>query len=79
MIPQRQTSCTDWGLFKGSDTGYNLEGAADRNQAQLCLSACWVRKRRQRLSITPGALKCPFTDVPDWAKPQVTWLYEAIT
>lgn len=65
------------GLFKGSDTGYNLEGAADRNQAAVMLIRLLGKEEKAKAQYNAGALKCPFTDVPDWAKAQVTWLYEA--
>ena len=69
------THCADsmkaMGLFAGTNKGYELDRAATRAEAGVML----VRLLGREAEAKATAYDAPFTDVPDWAKPYVGWLY----
>lgn len=70
------TNCADalnqMGLFKGTTSGYELDRAPTRGEAAAML----VRLLGKETEALEKNYQTPFTDVPDWAKPYVGWLYE---
>ncbi len=70
------TNCADalnqMGLFKGTETGYELDRTPTRGEAATML----VRLLGKETEAIEKNYQTPFTDVPDWAKPYVGWLYE---
>lgn len=70
------TNCADalnqMGLFKGTETGYQLDRAPTRGEAATML----VRLLGKETEALEKNYQTPFTDVQDWAKPYVGWLYE---
>jgi len=62
----------DMGLFLGTNNGYDLDKAPTRAQAAVML----VRFLGKEAEAKAGEWETPFTDVPDWAKPYVGYLYE---
>ena len=60
------------GLFKGTETGYELDRTPTRGEAATML----VRLLGKETEAIEKNYQTPFTDVPDWAKPYVGWLYE---
>ncbi len=70
------------GLFKGKGTlengspDYALDDSATRNEAATMLIRLLGKEAKAAAQYQAGAMKCPFGDVPDWAKGNVTWLYE---
>ena len=69
------TNCADalnqMGLFNGTEAGYELDRAPTRGEAATML----VRLLGKETEALEKNYKTPFTDVPDWAKPYVGWLY----
>lgn len=69
------THCADslkeLGLFAGTNQGYELDRAATRAEAGVML----VRLLGKEAEAKQTAYTAPFTDVADWAKPYVGWLY----
>lgn len=61
----------EMGLFCGTDTGYELERIPTRGEAAVML----VRLLGKENEAKAGAYEIPFTDVPDWAKQHVGYLY----
>ena len=70
------TNCADalnqMGLFKGTETGYQLDRAPTRGEAATML----VRLLGKETEALEKNYQTQFTDVQDWAKPYVGWLYE---
>ncbi len=70
------TNCADalnqMGLFKGTETGYQLDRAPTRGEAATML----VRLLGKETEALEKNYQTSFTDVQDWAKPYVGWLYE---
>ena len=62
----------EMGLFQGTSTGYDLDRAPTRAEA----SAMLVRLLGQEEAAQALTYTAPFTDVLDWAKPYVQYLYE---
>jgi len=62
----------DMGLFLGTNNGYDLDKEPTRAQAAVML----VRFLGKEAEAKAGEWETPFTDVPDWAKPYVGYLYE---
>jgi len=60
------------GLFKGTDTGYDLDSGATRAQAVTML----VRLLGKDATALAGGFQDPFTDVPEWAAPYVAYAYQ---
>ena len=59
------------GAFSGTENGYELEGKATRVQAAVML----VRLLGKEDEVLKNTYTTPFTDVADWAKPYVGYLY----
>ena len=69
------------GLFqgKGSKDGkpdFALEDRATRCEAATMLIRLLGQVQKAEAQFAAGAIQDPFTDVPKWAKANVTWLYE---
>ncbi len=60
------------GLFRGSDTGFELEAYATRVQISVTLIRLLGKDAKAQMQKNPH----PFTDVPDWAGDAIGWLYE---
>ena len=60
------------GLLQGTAQGYELDRAPTRAEAAVML----VRLLGQETAAKGMTYSAPFTDVPDWAKPYVQYLYE---
>ena len=60
------------GVFKGTDKGYELEREPTRLEAGVVLVNL-LGGEEDALSLSYSA---PFTDVPDWGKPYVQYLYD---
>lgn len=61
----------EMGLFKGTASGYELDRTPTRAEAAAAL----VRLLGKETEAQAGTYETPFTDVPDWAKPYVGYLY----
>ena len=70
------------GLFNGKGVladgrpDYALGDQASRSEAATMLIRLLGQERKAKAQYASGALRDPFTDVPGWAKANVTWLYE---
>lgn len=64
------------GLFKGTNTGFDLDRAPTRSEAAVMLVRLLGAEGTAQSQYTAGTIKHPFTDVPDWATPHVAWLYQ---
>ena len=78
---EKAAALTELGLFKGkADKNGNvspaLEDAANRAEAATMLIRLMGRESKAKAQYDAGALRCVFDDVPAWALPNVTWLYE---
>ena len=63
----------DLGLFQGTSKGYDLDRAPTRTEAGVML----VRLLGQEeAALANETYTAPFTDVQDWAKPYVQYLYD---
>lgn len=63
----------DLGLFQGTNKGYELDRAPTRTEAGVMLVRL-LGKEEEAKAITEYT--APFTDVQDWAKPYVQYLYD---
>jgi len=61
----------DLGLFQGTQSGFDLDRAPSRAEAAAML----VRLLGQEDAAKKLTYSAPYTDVPDWAKPYVQYLY----
>lgn len=64
-------SLHDMGLFQGNASGYDLDRAPRRDEAAVML----VRLLGAETKAQSMEYTAPFTDVADWAKPYVNYLY----
>ncbi|MDR3149993.1 MAG: hypothetical protein LBT88_08320 [Oscillospiraceae bacterium] len=60
------------GLFLGTDSGYELDRTPTRAEAAVMLVRFLGKEAEANLAVRYSA---PFSDVPDWAKPYVGYLY----
>lgn len=65
-------SLNEMGLFTGGDDGYDLDRAPSRAEAAVML----VRLLGQEETALSAEYAAPFTDVPDWVRPYVNYLYQ---
>ena len=63
----------DLGLFQGTDGGYDLDRAPSRAEAGAMLVRLLGAEDE---ALAMEAYTAPFTDVRDWAKPYVQYLYD---
>ena len=63
----------DLGLFQGTSKGYELDRAPTRTEAGVMLVRLLGKEEEAKAIETYTA---PFTDVQDWAKPYVQYLYD---
>ncbi len=70
------------GLFKGKGTtedgrpDYALQDSASRSEAATMLIRLLGKEQKAAAQLAAGALRDVFTDVPNWAKANVAWLYD---
>ena len=70
------------GLFTGKGTledgspNYALEDTASRSEAATMLIRLLGQEQKAKAQFSAGALPDVFTDVPNWAKANVAWLYD---
>lgn len=70
------------GLFYGKGTNedgspnFALQDSATRNEAATMLIRLMGQEAKAKSQLAAGTISNPFTDVPDWAKGNVAWLYE---
>lgn len=62
----------DMGLFRGTDTGFELDRVPNRAEAVIML----IRLLGVEEDALEGDYEHPFTDVPDWADAHVAYAYE---
>ena len=63
----------DLGLFQGTDSGYDLDRAPTRAEAgAMLVRLLGAEEEAQKME----EYTAPFTDVRDWAKPYVQYLYD---
>ena len=62
----------DLGLFQGTEDGYELDRAPTRGEAATML----VRLLGKEAEATELTYEAPFTDLDDWQKPYVQYLYD---
>ncbi len=75
QVARADTLC-ELGLFKGTESGYELDRTANRAEAVVML----VRLLGKESDALNGDYTHPFTDVPDWASPYIAYAYtEGIT
>ena len=71
------THCADalneLGLFQGTDSGYELDRAPNRTEAGVMLVRLLGAEEE---ALAAEAYTAPFTDVPNWARPYVQYLYD---
>ncbi len=60
------------GLFHGTEQGYELDRTMTRAEGAVMLT----RLLGGEQEALKGSYQTPFTDVPNWAKPYVGWLYQ---
>ncbi|MFB0921388.1 MAG: hypothetical protein QMB62_11005, partial [Oscillospiraceae bacterium] len=63
------------GLFQGTSTGLELDRAPTRSEAAVMLVRLLGKENEAKTQYAAGTISNPFTDVPDWAKPYISWLY----
>lgn len=63
----------DLGLFQGTEAGYDLDRAPTRAEAGVMLVRLLGAEKE---ALNTEAYTAPFTDVRDWAKPYVQYLYD---
>lgn len=70
-----------FGLFQGKGAGpdgapdFALSEGATRAEAAVMLTRLMGKEAEAQARFLEGSTACPFTDVPDWAKPCVAWLH----
>ena len=65
----------DVGLFQGTDTGFELDRAPTRAESAVMLVRLLGAEETAKAELEAGETAHPFTDVPEWAKAHVAWLY----
>lgn len=63
----------DLGLFKGTEKGFELDRALNRAEGAVMLTR-FLGGEQEAMT---GRYKSPFTDLDDWMKPYLGWLYES--
>lgn len=63
------------GLFQGTAAGFDLDRAPTRTEAAVMLVRLLGKENEAKTQYSAGTISNPFTDVPDWAKPCISWLY----
>ena len=63
------------GLFQGTDTGFELDRAPTRAESAVMLVRLLGAEETAKADLEAGKTAHPFTDVPEWAKAHVAWLY----
>ena len=62
-------------LFLGSEQGFDLDRAPTRGEAAVMLVRLLGAETEAKDQAAAGAITNPFTDVPAWANPHISWLY----
>ena len=66
----------DFGMFKGTNVGFDLDRAPTRAEAAVMLVRLLGAENEAKTQYESGEITNPFTDVSDWAKPYIAWLYD---
>ena len=72
-IERQAQMLRELGLFRGTESGFELERAMTRAEAAVML----VRYLGAEKKVLDGSWKHPFSDVPAWADKYVGWLYQS--
>ncbi len=62
------------GLFKGTESGFDLDRVPTRAEAAVMLVRLLGAEGPAQSQYTAGTIKHPFSDVPDFANPHIAWL-----
>lgn len=71
----RAQELKDMNLFLGTEEGFALDKAPTRGQAAVMLVRLLGAETEAKTQFAAGDITNPFTDVPDWAAPHISWLY----
>ena len=63
------------GLFQGTSAGFELDRAPTRSEAAVMLVRLLGKENEAKTQYSAGTISNPFTDLSDWAKPCISWLY----
>ena len=63
-------------LLGGGNGGFDLYNLPDRQQASVMVVRMRGEEEAAKAAYEAGEIICPFSDVDNWAKPYVAWLYE---
>ena len=64
------------GMFRGTDSGFELDRAPTRSEAAIMLVRLYGAEEEAAAAYQAGKITHPFTDVGDTAAPYVAWLYQ---
>ena len=62
-------------VFRGTDTGFELERAPKRSEAAVMLVRLYGAEEEARTLYAAGEISHPFEDGNTWAAPYLAWLY----
>ena len=62
-------------VFRGTDTGFELERAPKRSEAAVMLVRLYGAEEEARTLYAEGEISHPFADGNTWAAPYLAWLY----
>ncbi len=63
------------GVFRGTDTGFELERAPKRSEAAVMLVRLYGAEEEAQALFAGGEISHPFEDGNTWAAPYLAWLY----
>ena len=63
------------GVIAGDGTNFNLDDLPDRQQASVMVVRMRGEEAEAVAAYEAGEITFPFSDVDNWAKPYVAWLY----
>ena len=63
-------------VLLGDGMNFNLDDLPDRQQASVMVVRMRGEEAEAIAAYEAGEITCPFSDVDNWAKPYVAWLYE---
>ena len=64
------------GMFRGTDSGFELDRAPTRSEAAIMLVRLYGAEEEAAAAYQSGKITHPFTDVGSTAAPYVAWLYQ---
>ena len=62
-------------VFRGTDTGFELDRAPKRSEAAVMLVRLYGAEEEALSLYEAGLITHPFEDVSGWAAPYLAWLY----